>query len=146
MAITASPYGLSYRSFGYGRFDFLNHTFKVLLTSAAYTPDFDTHEFRSDVTNELPGGGGYTSGGKTLTNLSWLYEPDNNQVVLRCDPVTWTAASFSARRAVVYRDTGNLLTSPLLSWVDFGANAAPDGVDWPIVFNNGVYIIRTATA
>jgi hypothetical protein len=39
---------------------------KGLLVTDSYTPNYDTHDFRDDVTNEVTGTG-YTAGGTTLT-------------------------------------------------------------------------------
>lgn len=41
---------------------------KMLLVNDSYTPDFDAHNFRDDVTNEIANGGGYTTGGVVLTS------------------------------------------------------------------------------
>jgi len=40
-------------------------TFKMMLVTATYSPNKDTHTKRSDVTNEVSGTG-YTSGGQTV--------------------------------------------------------------------------------
>ena len=37
--------------------------FKVMLVTSSYTPDFGTHDFKSDVTNEVTGTG-YSADGK----------------------------------------------------------------------------------
>ncbi len=144
MAITAFPYPLSFRGLGYGRFDFLNQTYKAMLTTAAYVPDPDFDEFLDDVTSEITGVGD-TAGGKTLSGKTWRYDADNNLVVLRFDPLVWTNASFTLRRLVIYCDTGTPATSPLLSWVDFGTDVSPNSVDWPVTFTNGIYGLRTGS-
>ena len=141
MAVTATPYGQSFKSLGLGRFDFTTHTFKLLLTTSSYTPTFDLDEFRDDVTNEVTGTG-YTAGGATLAGLSWVYDAANDRCQLSCDPVTWTSATFTARRGVIYRSTGTAATDPLLSWVDFGANASPSGIDFTLTFPNGIYRLK----
>ncbi len=143
MAVTAVPYPMSYKSLGLGRFDFSTHTIKLMLTTNSYTPNLDTHEFKSSVTNEITGTG-YTAGGMTLTGLAWTLDTTNDWVTLTCDAVSWTGATFTARRGVVYRDTGSGATSPLLSYVDFGADASPSGVPFNVTFTNGIYRIKTA--
>lgn len=40
----------------------------MILVNDSYTPNFDTHDFYNDVTNEIANGGGYTTGGVTLTS------------------------------------------------------------------------------
>jgi hypothetical protein len=142
MSITATPYPLSYRGCGLARFDFTAHTFKAALTTDGYIPVLDTDEFFDDVTNEVTGVG-YTAGGVELTGLAWTYDTTNNRMQLDCDEVAWTGATLTARRAIIYRDTGDPATSPLLSWVDFGADAAPAGTTFTITFTDGVYRIST---
>lgn len=46
--------------------DYLSNTIKCMLTTDAYVPDLQTHEVKADVTNEVAGGSGYTTGGVTL--------------------------------------------------------------------------------
>lgn len=45
-------------------------TFKATLHTSAYTPNYGTNAFQSDLTNELTTAGGYTAGGATLTSVS----------------------------------------------------------------------------
>ncbi len=145
MAVTANPYGLSFKGLGLGRFNFTTDTFKVMLTTASYLPNFDTDEFKSVVTNEVASGNGYTTGGMALTGLTWAYDATNDGCLLTCTAPVWSNASFTARRAVIYKDSGDAATSPLLSWVDFGANATPAGTPFTITFSNGVYRIKVGS-
>lgn len=145
MAVTAVPFGQSHKNLGKAMFDFTSHTFKIMLTSSSYTPDPDTHEFKNDVTNEIAGTG-YTAGGATLAGLTWLYDAPNDRCTLDCTTPVWTAATFTARRAVIYRDTGTAATSPLLSYVDFGQNVSPSGTDFTITFGDGIYHIKTVVS
>lgn len=145
--VTANPYGLSYKSLGLGRFNFAGDTFKMLLTSDAYVPDFDTHEFVSHVTNEISGIN-YVVGGVPLTGLVWAYDAALNQCLLTCNPAVFSNVTFNnARRGVIYRlDVGGASTSPLLSWVDFDEAATPTGNDLRITFSNGIYRLKTPVA
>ena len=145
MAVTANPYGQSFKNLGLARFDFTTHTFKIMLTTASYVPNFDVDEFKAAVTNEVPSGNGYNTGGQTLAGLTWLYDATNDWCLLTCTAPSWANASFTARRAVIYRDTGDAATSPLLSYVDFGANATPSGTPFTITFTNGVYRVKVGT-
>ncbi|MGE0460881.1 MAG: hypothetical protein AB7Q16_05890 [Vicinamibacterales bacterium] len=166
--------------------DYLSDTIKMALTTSAYTPDLDAHEFFSDVTNEITGTG-YTAGGvalgsKTITYTaanSWataaatttayavgdivrpaagnghLYrcivagtsggsaptwptvsgqtvadgtvtwaEIGRGLLVIDCADPQWTSATFTARQAVIYKDTGTPATSPLLATGDFGSDTS----------------------
>jgi hypothetical protein len=93
----------------------------VALTTSAYTPAQDTHNFFDDVTNEITGTG-YTAGGVTLAGKTTAYDATSNETRLDANDASWTTASFTARRAVVYKDTGTASTSPLLGYVDFGGD------------------------
>lgn len=49
------------------RIDFLSDDMKILLTTVTHTPNADTHEFKTDITNEVVGTG-YTAGGLALSS------------------------------------------------------------------------------
>jgi len=137
MAVTAFWYGPAqegtYGATAARRVDWVTDTIKVMLTTATYAPDQDLHDFKDDVTNEITGTG-YTAGGVTLGTKSVVYTTGTNTVSLRAADSVWASASFTARRAVVYKDTGAAATSPVLGWVDFGADetvaAGTFTIDW----------------
>jgi hypothetical protein len=111
--------------------DYLTDTIKVSLHTASYTPNAATHDFYNDVTNELGSGNGYTTGGEALASKTV------GSVALGtidAADVTWTfTASKTFRYAVVYKDTGTASTSPLICYVDFGADitvAVPFTLQW----------------
>ena len=62
--------------------DLLSDTIKCMLCTSTYTPNLDTHKYKSDVTNEITGTG-YTAGGATLGS----------------PPLTFTAANSWATAA-----------------------------------------------
>jgi hypothetical protein len=99
----------------------VSDTIKTALTTVTYVPNQDTHTFFSDVSNEVVGAG-YTAGGVALGTKSVTYDTASNETRLIAANSQWTSASFTARIAVVYKDTGTAATSPLLGWVDFGAD------------------------
>lgn len=138
MAVTAAPYGQALLALGQGDFDFTADTIKVALTTDDYTPDVDTHQNFDDVTDEITGTG-YTAGGATLTGVGWAYA--TGAATLACDPAAWTTATFTARRAIVYKDTGVPATSRLLSYVDFGTDRSPAGIDFEIAFADGLLVL-----
>lgn len=53
--------------------NFTSDAMTVTLHSSSYSPAVDTHAYVSDLTNELATGGGYTSGGQTLTSCTCTY-------------------------------------------------------------------------
>ncbi len=100
------------------RVDWVGDTIKVMLCTSSYTPDQDAHDFKDDITNEITGTG-YTAGGATLGSKTLTYVGASNKLVLDAADTSWTTASFTARYAVVYKDTGSAATSPVLGYVDF---------------------------
>ena len=137
MAVTYSKYGKLGKHLATGNMDLIGGTVKVVLLSSTYAPNLDTHEFRSDLTNELATANGYTVGGATIANRALgTYDSTNDRTPITCDNTVWTATAggITARYAAVFRDTGTAATSPLVSLVDFGADVtATSGaftIDW----------------
>jgi len=104
-----------------GSIDLDTDTIKVALVTSSYTPDQDSHEFFDDVTNEVSGTG-YTAGGATLASASVTQNNTDNRGVFDATDVEWTSSSITARGAVIYKSTGTASTSPLVGYVDFGAD------------------------
>jgi hypothetical protein len=117
-----------------GSIDLDTDTIKVALTTSAYTPDRDAHDFFDDVTNEVVGTG-YTAGGATLANKSVTQDNTDNEGVFDADDVTWASSTITARWAVVYKDTGSAATSPLIGAIDFGSDKISTGGTFQIAFN-----------
>jgi hypothetical protein len=88
-------------------------------------PNQDTHKFKSDVTNEVAAGGGYTAGGNALTAKTFTIDPVLNRFVFDSDDPTWASATITAAFAVVYDATpATDATRPLIGYIDFGGNQA----------------------
>jgi hypothetical protein len=125
MPASAKWYGLGikgqYGSTSASRVDWANDTIKVALCTSTYTPNQDTHQYFSDVTNQISGTG-YTAGGAALAGKTVNYDTASNVISLRASASSWTTATFTARYAVIYKDTGSSATSPLLGYVDFGGD------------------------
>jgi hypothetical protein len=124
--------------------DWLTNTLKVALTTSPYTPNQDTHDFFNDVTNEVTGTG-YTAGGATLGTKTLA--STNNVVKFDAADTVWTTSTLTARRAVVYKDSGTTSTSPLVGWVDFGADVSSTAANFTITWDsNGIFRITVADA
>ena len=125
MAVTAKWFGLSlkgqWNTTAGNRIDFLTDTIKNSLHTVTFVPDQDAHDFFNDATNEISGTG-YTAGGVTLGSKTLTYDTATNETRLDAADSSWTTASFTARIAVVYKDTGTGSTSPLMGYVDFGGD------------------------
>lgn len=140
----AQPYPMAYVSLGLARLDLLNATLRVMLTGAAYVPA-DTDEFVAVPAQFETYGPGYVTGGPELVNRDWALDTTTGRAVLSADPVTFTDAGFLARFAVVYADTGDPTTSPLISRLDFGVAINPAGDDLQLAFAQGVIRVGPVT-
>lgn len=111
------------------RVDWVTDTIKVTLHTSSYTPDQDTHDFHDDLTNEVATGNGYTTGGVTLAGKSAAYQSASNTLRLDANDPSWTFTALKTfRYAVVWKDTTVSATSPLLGYIDFGADLAANDV------------------
>lgn len=110
-------------------------TIKLALLASSYTPDADAHEFFDDVSShEVPASGSYSAGGATLTQTISTDDTDDEGVLDATD-VSFTNASLTARYAVVYKDTGNPATSPLICLIDFGSDYTSTAGTFSLPFN-----------
>jgi hypothetical protein len=124
MAVSAKMYGNALMKILNKEVDWDTDTINVLLCTSAYTPDQDAHDYLSDITGEVANGNGYTTGGATLANKTIGYTAGTNTVKLDADDTTWAASTITARYGVVYASTGVAATSPLLGYIDFGADVS----------------------
>ena len=105
-----------------GRVIWGTDTFYVLLTTSSYTPDKKTHTKRSDVTDEVPNGSGYTTGGQAVTPTVTL-DTANDRVDITFADVTWGASTITARQSVIYKRRGGASSADeLVAVSDFGSN------------------------
>jgi hypothetical protein len=122
MAVSASLYGLALKSAFNKEIDLDTDVIKVMLCTSTYAPNQDTHQYKSSVTNEITGTG-YTAGGVTLTSPTVTYDAATNEFRFDAADSSWSAATFTARFAVIYDSSpATDATRPLLGWVDFGAD------------------------
>jgi hypothetical protein len=153
MAVTAFWYGQAImQAFGSGsaggapNVDWLSDTIKVSLHTSSYTPNQDTHVFKSDLTNEVASGGGYTTGGATLANKTAGYTAGTNVIKLDADDTVWTTSTITAHYAVIYDDTpATDATKPLLGYVDFGADVVSSAGNFTITWAaGGIFTVTPA--
>lgn len=96
-------------------------TIKDQLHTNTYTPNFETHDFHNDLTDELAATGGYSTGGVTLASVTsgiaaGVYTFDSADK-------SWTTATFTARGDVHVDTTpGSSATNWLLCGRTFGAD------------------------
>ena len=98
----------------------------LVKVTAGYTVNLATHEFYSDLTNVIAGSNAI--GSKTTAA----------GVADGADPIFSAVAPGDAGEAViVYRDTGNAATSPLIAYIDTatGLPVTPNGGDITVKFD-----------
>ena len=135
MAVTSFFYGLAHLSAWNKEIDFNSDTIKVMLCTSAYTPNQDTHQYKSSVTNEVTGAG-YTAGGATLGTPTLTYTAGTNVLMLDGADVSWATSTITARYAVIYDSTpATDATRPLIAYVDFGADVVSTGGSFDLVWN-----------
>ena len=111
--------------------------FKVMLVTSSYTPNFGTHDFKSDVTNEVTGTG-YDAGGKSLTSVTLTQS--GGTITFDAADLTWASSTITARGAVVYDDS--LTNDPLICYIDFGADKSSSAGDFVLSFNaSGIFTL-----
>lgn len=104
--------------------DFDTDVIKVGLTTSAYTPDQDAHDYWNDVTNEVAVSG-YTSGGVALTSKTVTLDSANDYINIDAADVVWSIPSGStltARYGVIYKEGSAPSSSPLIGLIDFGSD------------------------
>lgn len=95
-------------------------THKALLVLDAYTPNYDTHAFRSAVTNEATGTN-YVTGGTAMTTTEvTVAQPAAGTLKYDHDDVSWASSSITSAMALVgYFNVGSAATDQLIYLLDF---------------------------
>lgn len=143
MAVTASGfYGLSLEKC---LIDTLGESYeaednKGALISNSATPNFDTHDFFNDLTNEVTGTN-WSSGGVALTGT----ELTISSGVLTYDATDVSQATTTidnARAYVYYTNVGSTSTDQLMFLINFGADASTVAGTFSIVWNaSGIWTL-----
>ena len=116
---------------------------KVALCDSAYSPNQNSHDFFDDITHELSAGSGYSDGGATLTGKAVTISTVTTK--FDANDVAWDNSSLTARYAIIYYSTGTAATSPLIGYVDFGADKTSVSAGFNIVWNaSGIFTIAVA--
>lgn len=145
MAVTAKLYGQFINSVMNKLVDLDTDAIKVMLCTSTYTPDQDTHVFKSSVTNEVTGTG-YTATGETLTGVTVGYTAGTNVFKFDANDVSWASSTITARYAVIYDSSpATDATRPLIGYVDFGADVSSTGAAFTITWDAaGIFTVTVA--
>lgn len=148
MAVTTHWYGVGIKNYFSGlanaSWDWDTDTIKISLHTSSYAVDPDTHDFFNDVTNEVSSAN-YTAGGITLTSPTVTYDSATNETRLDAADVSWSSVTFTARYAVIYKSTGTASTSPLIAYIDFGADQTVSSGNFSITFDTTGVIKATSS-
>ena len=115
-----------------------------LMVTDTHAPAFDTDDFRSDLDNEVSGGG-YTAGGKSLdaTPTLTVASPGAGQIAYDFANVIWTGSTItSAMAGVTYHSTGTAANDELLCLSDFitAASTSNGTFTWTVHASGQWYI------
>lgn len=105
--------------------------YKIALYTSSATLSASTTTYSGSTTGEVANGGGYTTGGKTLT-VSQIPTNGGSGTTVYIDfaDVTWTSATITARGALIYNSTDDTTVAVL----DFGADKSSSDGDFTIIF------------
>jgi hypothetical protein len=144
MAVTALVYGGFLQSLANKEIDLDSDVLKIMLCTSAYTPNQDTHRYKSSVTGEVSGTG-YVSGGNTLASVAVTYTAGTNTLTLDAADTSWANSTITARYAVIYDNTpATDATRPLIAVIDFGADVSSSGAAFNITFDAAGIVTLTA--
>lgn len=140
MAVTPKAYTLLQESLWEGRINVNTDTLWCMLVTASYTPNQDTHKFKSVITNEVTGSG-YTAGGKQITGVQLTSDSATNKVKLTGGNLSWPSVTFTGARYGIVYVNNNLGASgmPLVAYINFGTDQSVADeafyINWP---TNGI--------
>ncbi len=120
-----------------GSIDLDTDTIYILLVTSSYTPNQDSHTKRSDVTNEVASGSGYTTGGTEILNKAVTVDNTDNEGVFDGDDPVWTTSTITARGAVIYKHRGGASSADeLICYKDFGSDKTSTAGTFTVVFDS----------
>ena len=102
-------------------------TFKMSLYTSAATLGATTTAYTA--TNEVANGGGYTTTGQALTTVA--PSSSGTTALLDFNDVTWSAATITARGAMIYNDTQS---DRCVAVLDFGSDKTSTSGDFTVIF------------
>ena len=123
-----------------GAIDLDDDTIKVALVTSDYSADKENHEFFNDITSEVTGSG-YTAGGSALSGAD-VTQGSPHRAVFDASDLTWTNSTITARAAILYKDSGDPATSPLIAYIDFGQDFSSSGDDLTLEWDaDGIFYV-----
>lgn len=127
-----------------GAIDFSSDSFKcMMVTVVPSAANLDTWVYRASVANESTDASlAYVTGGVPVILTVGSLDTANNRVPIAIASLApgWSGTEVSAAAAIIYKDTGNAATDPLICMVDFGGTLTAGGNNFSIIFSTPLYI------
>jgi hypothetical protein len=146
MAVSAKLYGLFFKSLCNKEIDLDTDTIKFMMTTSSYTPDQDTHQYKSSVTNEVTGTG-WAAGGVTVGSVAVTYDTATNVLKIDAADISESGVTVAnARYGVLYDSSpASDATRPLIAYVDFDGNQSATAGSVAITWNaSGIATVTIA--
>lgn len=123
-----------------GNIDFETDTIKLKYMATSYTPDVTTENFLSDVSASEASG----APTETLANVDVRIDTGNTRIEIDADDVTEASITTNTDSFIIYKDTGDAATSPLIAYVDITEGTiSPVNGTLAITFNSeGIFAIN----
>lgn len=132
--MAAAAYGKFVQHLAKADIDFDSAALGAMLVTSSYTPNYDTHEFRADVTNEVTGTG-YSAGGIALAGEAITLDTTANRLKIDANDADFGTLTVSGIVGlVIYVVTGSSATDNLVSFHTFSSQS-PSGVNFTYAFH-----------
>lgn len=140
MAVTTDFFGNFAKKLAEAEIDWVSDTIKLALFTSDLSPDINTDTYLDDVdgydTYEVSTSG---TGYSRATLASKTNTTSGGNASLDAADITWSSATFTARYAIIFKDTGVESTSIVIGLIDFGQDVSVSSGDFTITWDaNGV--------
>lgn len=114
-------------------------TIKLKYMAVAYSPNIATHQFLSDVSASEASG----APTETLAGVDVRIDTGNSRVEVDATDVTENTITTTTNKFILYKDTGNAATSPLIACIDIvEGTLSPIAGTLAITFNaEGIFAV-----
>lgn len=140
--MASAIYNIAKTNFANSSVDYLNDDIKIALVYG-YTIDVDNHSSFADVVVNEVLGPGYIGGGTSLTTKTISQDNSTDRTYFKADDVNWEGTTVSSNGAIIYKNSGDNLTSPLICYIDFSTVYTTTNQNFIIKWSiDGVFHLR----
>jgi hypothetical protein len=116
-------------------YDMPNDTFMMALLDDGHTPSAAHVDYADISGDELSNGNGYTTGGATLSSVTWT--ETGGVATFDAADVQWAGANFTSRYGVIYNTS---VSNELVCLIDFTENKQASAITFEVRFDsNGIF-------